>query len=73
MLNMDQIETKQEDINAMVNMISPIIEHFSGLIDEDNLLATILGFCYAIGEARGFRPKDFKHRLKDIIFFKERI
>lgn len=60
------------DIIVCTTRISCIIEEYSGVIDEDNLLAILLGIAKEIGDIKGYRKKDFREKLKQIIDFRER-
>lgn len=61
-----------DPIDEFVPKLTDLIEEYSPRIDEDNLLGILIGFCLAIGEYRGYRKRDFKHKLKDIIDYKEK-
>ena len=52
--------------------ISDVIQEWSDLIDEDNLLAILIGIAKEIGDIKGYRKKDFREKLKQIIDFRER-
>jgi hypothetical protein len=52
--------------------ISDAIQEWSDLIDEDNLLAILIGIAKEIGDIKGYRKKDFREKLKQIIDFRER-
>jgi len=63
---------EDEDILFLTQTISKLIGIWSSLIDEDNLLAILLGIAKEIGDIKGYRKKDFREKLKQIIDFRER-
>jgi len=58
------------DIQLLVSDIGNLIENYSDKIDTDNLLAILISICHMIGDVKGYRRKDFIHKLNNIIKIK---
>jgi len=63
---------EDRDIVECTQLISKLISVYSSDIDEDNLLAILIGIAKEIGDIKGYRKKDFREKLKQIIDFRER-
>lgn len=62
---------RNEDLSGMVNEMSNIFDKYLDLIDEDHMLGILIGLCKAIGENKGYRARDFRKKLVEIINYRE--